>query len=435
MRLHAAHEGVRSSSRPGLGNLPRLLLFLLAFSALFAFTGGCSKGEGGGPVAAEEGTYERGYFVDSPVMGLDYSSDSFAGETESDGGFLYSEGQVITFSIGDIVLGRTRGDRIVTPVTLGGSLADVTNTRVINIARLLQSLDADRNPANGITITPSVKQALAGIRIDLARPDIDNDAGIAELFERLSGMGIYPEEAGELGLVSAEEARLHLEDTVTRIELEEEAAQEALRSIPVHAFITNGYTGVIMIPGQKIRLVAYAFGGTPPYVYSWSLDGASPFSTRQDAGSYTAPSPSDPVVSLRVADSLNAAYTAFKRIHVQPSQSATGVSYPEDSIPTARIISPRDGDTFAMGEVVTFKALITDGDLPIHYGWLSNKPSNVMDTAHESVSNVAPRAYLVSIPVTLKAHGDHSIGIAVQDTPVKGKGPDNHASLVSIRVY
>lgn len=59
---------------------------LLTLAMALLLVAGCHSGGGAGPVAAEEGTYKIGYFIDSPVEGLEYSSITFAGVTDSQGG-------------------------------------------------------------------------------------------------------------------------------------------------------------------------------------------------------------------------------------------------------------------------------------------------------------------------------------------------------------
>ena len=98
-----------------------------------------------------------GHFVGTPVRGVAFKSGSISGLTGENGEFQYEEGRKIRCSIGDIRLGReAEGRDVVTPIDLveGGSADDPA---VINIARLLQSLDA--HPGDDIiTIPTSVGQ-------------------------------------------------------------------------------------------------------------------------------------------------------------------------------------------------------------------------------------------------------------------------------------
>lgn len=413
------------------------LLVVISLSALFIVTG-CETGGGGGPVQSEEGTYRTGYFVDSPVEGLGYRTLTFAGTTDENGGFMYVPGEPVTFFIGDIVLGSAAGKNIITPVDLGGRLADTSNTRVINIARLLMSLDKDRQPGNGIQLSKDIQDALSGIRIDLTRSDLDNDRGIQQLLDRLNGMGIYPEEAGEIGLIDASEARLHLENTITMIESEEAEAEEALKNLPLTCSIGTpyNYTRVIMLPGQSLNLACFAYGGKPPYTYSWTIDGTAVISTRANPGSYTFKTTGMHTITLTVTDSAKTIKKDIRHVMVVDPSTQSGVIV-KDSIPTVQVIEPSFSSqtTFSKGETVLFKALITDGNLPLYLGWMvGDAQTNTLNPAGEVLESVAPRTYLLYQSITLGAPGTYTIGLAVQDTPVMGKGPDNHAHSVMIEV-
>ncbi len=84
----------------------------------------------------------EGRFVDAPVEGLRYESGVVSGVTDDSGRFRYQLGSSVRFSIGDIELGRSAAGRsLMTPLDLvpGGTL---DTPAVINIARLVQSLDA-----------------------------------------------------------------------------------------------------------------------------------------------------------------------------------------------------------------------------------------------------------------------------------------------------
>lgn len=100
-----------------------------------------------------------GVFIDSPVEGLGYQSGSAAaGTTNAEGMFTYTVGDPLTFSIGGVQLGTLPdGKQLVTPYDFGAAAE--------NIARLLQTLDADGSHLNGIDLTAAAT-ALAGINMD-----------------------------------------------------------------------------------------------------------------------------------------------------------------------------------------------------------------------------------------------------------------------------
>ena len=110
---------------------------------------------------------DDGRLIDAPVEGVSYQSGALAGITGSSGEFQYEVGNTIRFFIGDIALGRAvRGKSVITPLDLVVDGATDTPA-VINIARLLQSLDSD--PGDGvITIPADVRAAAARSNVALS---------------------------------------------------------------------------------------------------------------------------------------------------------------------------------------------------------------------------------------------------------------------------
>lgn len=113
-----------------------------------------------------------GRFVDSAVTGLQYTTATQSGFTDSDGSFDYLPGETVTFSIGDIELPAVPGAVLVTPLDVF-STNDVADVRVVNLARLLQTLDVDAQPDNGITISESAIASASGLSADFASPAFD----------------------------------------------------------------------------------------------------------------------------------------------------------------------------------------------------------------------------------------------------------------------
>ncbi|MDC8829691.1 pectinesterase family protein [Alteromonas gilva] len=100
-----------------------------------------------------------GQFVDAPVGGLSYSSESFPdGTTNANGEFDYFRGDQITFSIGDLVFPSAPASSLLTPLALFKT-DNPFNPSVVNTLRLLQALDTDADPSNGISISPDAAAA------------------------------------------------------------------------------------------------------------------------------------------------------------------------------------------------------------------------------------------------------------------------------------
>ena len=146
-----------------------------------------------------------GVFLDSAVSGLTYSTNSVSGITNRSGEFEYREDEILTFSIGGIVLGEAVGAAILTPVEIVLGATDHTDPAVINILRLLQSLDEDSYPANGITISDTTTSLAENIVIDVNVP-VDTFSADSSLnaFILLS--------TGSSGLVEAADAQQHYQE-------------------------------------------------------------------------------------------------------------------------------------------------------------------------------------------------------------------------------
>ena len=170
-----------------------------------------------GGAACAQAPESSGTFHD--VEGLAYSGASgSSGTTGEHGEFSFAAGDRVTFAIGELVLGAVDmgagGDlQRVTPAHLvpavGGDVDAITDQRVTNIARLVQSLDADGDPENGVTISPAASAAASshsGIDFDQSPQAFEADPGVAAL-------------AGELGvsLRAPEQARNVLRRTLRGI--------------------------------------------------------------------------------------------------------------------------------------------------------------------------------------------------------------------------
>jgi len=128
---------------------------------------------------------EPGHFVDANVSGLTYRTPTQEGITGAEGQFWWLPGERVDFWVGSLYLGNALADRAVSPEDLfpGTTMED---DRVLNVARLLQSLDGDGNPGFGsINITDAVvaclENALVGFPISPPEVFFADDAAVGAL--------------------------------------------------------------------------------------------------------------------------------------------------------------------------------------------------------------------------------------------------------------
>jgi para-nitrobenzyl esterase len=135
----------------------------------------------------------HGYYYDSLVSGLNYESRSedgvthtgVTGEDDDPGRFSYSEGDTVSFSLGDISLGQIVAKERVTPFDLVGIeeraiggcevdrvLPEDTDAfrRVVNLAVLFQTLDTNGDHTDGIDIRSEVAALFEGSSFELDQP-------------------------------------------------------------------------------------------------------------------------------------------------------------------------------------------------------------------------------------------------------------------------
>ena len=147
-----------------------------------------------------------GVFIDGLVEGLAYQAASRAGLTDDKGGFTYVEDEEVVFSIGDIILGAAIAKPIMTPLEILAGGNDQNSPVFINVIRLLQTLDYDNNPQNGIQIPEQAHMFAVGITLPLE--------DTVEQFENNQTLLNYIQNAtGKSGLISQIDAIAHWEET------------------------------------------------------------------------------------------------------------------------------------------------------------------------------------------------------------------------------
>jgi len=226
-----------------------------------AISGGGDSSDGGGSSGSGSSTTNNngsssntgpiltGTLIDSAVAGVSYQNNSnLSGLTSVNGSFEYRSGDQVTFQIGGTVLGTVTGGAVITPVELAG-VSNTADRRVINIARLLQSLDEDQDPSNGININSTTRSAMAGrsIVFDVPVSSFSSNESVLQI-------------AIGKGLVASEDAINHLHGTLAQQGRPGYVATEAAIQQLVPSFVAESVSGGTGMTTQSCNFA----GGTVP---------------------------------------------------------------------------------------------------------------------------------------------------------------------------
>ena len=142
--------------------MKKTIIFSLIAVAALGLTGCSSSDSDDNNVARGTTTVLSAQFIDAAVEGLSYSClpSEEMGFTNQDGYFNYILGDTCSFSVGDTLLGSAQITGTTTPRTLTTIEPDLTN-----MLRLLQTLDTDEDPSNGITL-PTIMQGNIDLGVD-----------------------------------------------------------------------------------------------------------------------------------------------------------------------------------------------------------------------------------------------------------------------------
>ena len=182
------------------------LLLILSIGAISACGGGSSNSDSQtkkDPIT----TYSTGIFLANVVSNIGYRSETRSGLTNSNGEFEYEDGENITFFIGDLEFPTVPAASIITPLTLANT-TEITDPTVVNISRLIQSLDQDGMPENGIQIPTQASSAATSIDFTQNVTDFANDDAVINLVANAGSTNT--------ALISETDAIAHLSDTLSQ---------------------------------------------------------------------------------------------------------------------------------------------------------------------------------------------------------------------------
>jgi len=260
----------------------------LSFPVFVAFmVTGCGGGASGEAQSESDNidnpqppALQTGRFVDAAVSGLQYATASQNGRTGSDGSFNYLTGETVTFSIGDIVLPVVAASSLMTPLSVF-STNDIADSRVINLARLLQSLDVDGNPDNGITVSDSAAASATGLAVDFSSPTFDDqvinlvaNSGSTNtiLIDGETALDHFQETLFEEGLV---ERPPEPSNTETEPDSQNSATHPAVGRMSEFSSFSHGVSGTLTIVDDRtLEISNFNYDGGGPSVYFYAgIDG------------------------------------------------------------------------------------------------------------------------------------------------------------------
>jgi uncharacterized protein YkwD len=171
------------------------------------------------PPDTSAATVQQGVFLDSPVSGLRYQTATLSGLTGAGGVFQYRAGETVSFFLQNLPLGQAPAGAVLTPIEMVPGAQDETHPKVTNLCILLQSLDEDGNPENGIILSATVRNAVGARSINLDQPteQFTGDPEVTGLLEVFNGPGVLAAEGGRK-LRTIEEARQHLRATLANLD-------------------------------------------------------------------------------------------------------------------------------------------------------------------------------------------------------------------------
>jgi hypothetical protein len=187
------------------------LKLVLSFGALtlLLLTTGCGSSGSDGP------TSQTGVFLDSPVSGLGYYTATQQGMTGTGGAFQYQNGERVHFYLGNMEFCDVEAMPVVTPIDCVAGATDVTHPMVTNMLLLLQSIDYDNDPVNGIDITPVMHQEARNIQLNLdCDPNEFRENYDFNNYLQLLNMQNAFQDHEDRMPPYIEQARLHMQETI-----------------------------------------------------------------------------------------------------------------------------------------------------------------------------------------------------------------------------
>jgi len=214
---------------------------------------------------------ETGVFLDSPVINIGYRTETLGGVTSSLGEFDYLPEEAVTFFIGDLEFPPGLASGTVTALDLAGT-TDSSNPRVVNMIRLLQTLDQDGDPGNGITITDTAKSSATQVDFDLSEAEFAASVAVTTLIMNGGQNDTVVE------LVSREDALNHFNQTLDKIPaglsfdgVDDRVTVPYDTSFPTEVFSAGAWINIDAPPAQSPGAIIARGEDDNSWDLSWQL--------------------------------------------------------------------------------------------------------------------------------------------------------------------
>ncbi|MEC3978012.1 CocE/NonD family hydrolase [Amycolatopsis sp. H20-H5] len=124
-----------------------------------------------------------------PTAGLTYQTPTRRGVTDERGRFEFADGEVVSFLLGELVLGSVPGAPTVNLAQLvhrvDGRIDRLHDPAVTNLARLVQTLDRDGDVESGVTIVPAVHDLVPSL-LSFEQPEAAFERAVEDLLQALN---------------------------------------------------------------------------------------------------------------------------------------------------------------------------------------------------------------------------------------------------------
>lgn len=269
-----------------------------------------------------------GVLVDAAVAGIGYRTETQSGVTNERGEFNYRPGERVTFFIGSLEFPPVLATGTVTPLDLAQT-RNPNSSVVLNIARLLQSLDSDGNAENGITINPAAAQAASAVDFSLSLEAFAASPAVVNLVANSGSVNTQ--------VVEADKALKHLRKTLELIGVPVEEASSSSISSALTVPVSSSSAAASQVPASSSAAVS-----STPTSAAASSEFAAPASSSAESSPVSSSLTSSSVASLAAElpasslAALSSAQASLALSSVASSTLAVQLSSASSSLVTSR---------------------------------------------------------------------------------------------------